>query len=679
MPSHNNYMTFRLPDEVIEEYADRPVSWGFPDAGGNALGEITYIRTYSRLKDDGKRERWHETCRRVVEGMYSLQKDWCTENRLPWNERQALASALECYERLFTFKWTPPGRGLWMMGTPLVMEQRNSAALQNCAFVSTGDMTEDNPAGPFAFMMEALMHGIGVGFDTLGAQKEFILQDPYRNSGFDAYFIPDTREGWVEATKLILEMYLIRERKPVLLDYGRIRPAGSPIKTFGGTASGPEPLRELHAKLSRALMGRQGQRLTSTDIMDIANLIGKCVVSGNVRRSAELALGSADDKDFVQLKNYELNPHRMEWGWMSNNSISASVGMDYTPYIESIARNGEPGFAWMDVSRRYGRLADPPNDRDYRAMGYNPCGEQTLESYECCTLVETFLSRHKDLADFKRTLKFAYMYAKTVTLVPTHWPETNAVMQRNRRIGCSVSGLAAFADTRGWTELRTWLDAGYAEVGRWDRIYAEWLGVRESIKTTSIKPSGTVSLVAGETPGVHWPPAGEFIRRAVRFSSNDPILDILRAAGYDIEPAHDNAATTSVVYFPVRSVPVRPDREVSVYEKAALASLAQRYWADNSVSVTLSFNRERESEHLAGLLAMHEGQFKTLSFLPQGNEVYPQMPYTDITAEEYTAAGRKIRKMNLSAFYDATTESEPEGEAYCTNDVCELPARTDSA
>lgn len=668
-------MSFRLPDDAISDYAARPVSWGFPDAAGNALGEITYVRTYSRLKDDGRRERWHETCRRVVEGMYSVQKDWCKENRLPWNENQARHSALECYERLFTFRWTPPGRGLWVMGTPLVMELRNSAALQNCAMVSTGDMSKRSPAAPFEFLMEALMFGVGVGFDTLGASKDFTIYRPEPGEAH-AYQVPDTKEGWVEATRLVLESFLIPGRRAVDLDYSLIRPAGSPIRTFGGTASGPAPLRELHASLRDVLSRRAGGKVTSTDIVDVGNLIGRCVVAGNVRRSAELAMGLPDDKDFTQLKNYELNPGRVAWGWLSNNSVSAEVGMDYLPYVEDIARNGEPGFVWMDVSRRHGRLADPPDDRDYRAAGYNPCGEQTLESYECCTLVETFLGRHQTLADWLRTLKFAYMYAKTVTLIPTHWPETNAVMQRNRRIGCSASGMATFADTRGWSKLRAWLDAGYAEVRRWDRVYSEWLGVRESIKKTSVKPSGTVSLVAGETPGVHWPPAGEYYRRAVRLSNGDPLLGALLAAGYHVEPAHDNASTTSVAYFPIRSASgVRPDREVSVFEKAALAALAQRHWADNSVSVTLSFDRERESQHLAGLLAMHDGQVKTLSFLPQGNDVYPQMPYTSTTRDDHEREGTKLRTMDLRGVYAGEAGADAEGEAYCTTDACELPRR----
>src|SRR5690606_37186367 len=318
--------SFTLPDEVVASYAQREVPWGYRDAGGNALGEITFLRTYSRLKPDGTKERWHEVVRRVVEGMYSLLKDHHTSQRLPWDEAQAQAEAAEAYERLFELKWTPPGRGLWMMGTPLVNELRNSAALQNCAFVSTGDMTPEDPAGPFTWLMEASMLGVGVGFDTRGAELGLVLHESGPEE--DRYVIPDSREGWVESVRLLLEGYLCPGRPAVTFDYSLIRPAGSPIRTFGGTAAGPEPLRRLHCALRRVLGGRAGEPLTSTDIADIGNLIGVCVVAGNVRRSAEILLGSIDDPAFLDLKNPEVFPERNSydkdapgWGWMRNNSV----------------------------------------------------------------------------------------------------------------------------------------------------------------------------------------------------------------------------------------------------------------------------------------------------------------------------------------------------------------------
>lgn len=676
-------LTFKLSDEFIEPYRQRKVDWGYPDAAGNSLGEITFLRTYSRVKPDGTKERWHEVCRRVIEGMFSIQKDHVKANRLPWSDRKAQATAQDAYERLFTFRWTPPGRGLWMMGTPLVQIQRNSAALQNCAFVSTADMTKLNPVEPFAFLMEASMLGVGVGFDTKGAEKEFPIYEP--RGEIDWYSIPDTREGWVESTSALLESYLRPNQNPIQFSYDSIRPAGMPIATFGGTAAGPEPLMRLHDQLARLFVGRSGQKLTSIDILDIANLIGVCVVAGNVRRSAELAIGTLDDKAFLDAKNYgELHDgdwvpgpaaHREAHGWMSNNSVSVRVGDDLTPIIDGIARNGEPGVIWLDVSRDYGRLIDPPNYADHRVTGYNPCAEQSLESFEMCTLVETFLNRNDDLDDFKKTLKVAYLYAKTVTLLPTHWQRTNAIMQRNRRIGTSVSGIANFADNKGMTTLKQWLNQGYATVQKYDVTYSEWLCVRESIKTTTVKPSGTVSILAGESPGVHWAPGGEFFDRGIVFQKDDPMVRLFEIAGYTVEPSAYTPSTSVFVQFPIHSAARRCEADVSIFEKANLAVLAQRYWSDNSVSVTLSFDPATEGQHVGTVLHMHEGQLKTVSFLPRGNAVYAQMPYQESNEIAHTAASWRLFPLDLTPIYSGDMGAiDALGESFCTTDACELKA-----
>ena len=660
--------SFELANEFVESYKGKKAPFGYRDAGGNSVGEITFLRTYSRLKADGTKETWTDVCQRVINGMYSLQKDHAKLNRLPWSDAKAAASAKEAFDRLFNLKWTPPGRGLWVMGTPLVNEQRNSAALQNCAFVSTGSMTKTDPAKPFAFLMEASMLGVGVGFDDKGADKDFNIYDPQQG---DAYVIPDTREGWVESTASLINAYLKPDTKKPVFDYSEIRPAGTPIKTFGGTAAGHEPLEKLHNFINEMFSGRVGQKLTRRDIADIGNVIGVCVVSGNVRRSAELLMGRLDDEDFLNLKNYEKYPERMAHGWMSNNSVEVAVGQDLSPIIDGIARNGEPGVIWMDVSRQYGRLADPINNKDWRIAGYNPCAEQSLESFECCTLVETYLNRHDSLEDFKRTLKFAYLYAKTVTLIPTHWQETNAIMQRNRRIGTSISGVANFADNNGWSVLRTWMDEGYRVIKSHDVNYSEWLGIRESIKTTTVKPSGTVSILAGESPGVHWASGGKHFLRAIRFSNGDPMLPLFQMAQYRVEPASESPDTTSVVFFPVETNAKRAEKEVTIYEKVALAAAAQRYWSDNSVSVTVTFDAEKEAENIESVLHMYDGQLKTISFLPMGNTVYPQMPYTQITAEEYEDYTMKLFPIDFSGVY-AGMASDAIGEAYCTTDACEV-------
>jgi ribonucleoside-triphosphate reductase (thioredoxin) len=668
-------LSFRLTEDFVAGYKGKRVPWGYQDAAGNSVGEITFLRTYSRIKEDGTKETWTDVCERVINGMYSLQKDHAKLNRLPWSDSKAAASAKEAFDRLWNLKWTPPGRGLWVMGTPIVNDQRNSAALQNCAFVSTDSMTKFNPAKPFAFLMEASMLGVGVGFDDKGADKDFTIYAPELG---DTYVIPDTREGWVESFATLLNSYLKPDTKSPVFDYTQIRPAGTPIKTFGGTAAGYEPLEKLHNHIRRIFDGRGGEKLTRVDLADLGNLIGVCVVSGNVRRSAELLMGRIDDDTFLNLKNSDKFPERNSydptnpgWAWMSNNSVEVSVGQDLSSIVDGISRNGEPGVIWMDVTRKYGRLKDGINNKDWRAMGYNPCAEQSLESFECCTLVETYLNRHEDLEDFKRTLKFAYLYAKTVTLLPTHWEETNAIMQRNRRIGTSVSGVANFSDNKGLPILRKWLDAGYTVVKDYDKGYSEWLGIRESIKMTTVKPSGTVSILAGESPGVHWSVGGKYFLRAIRFRNEDPMLPLFKMAQYTVEPASEDPSGTSVVFFPVKSDAKRSEKEVSIYEKIHLAATAQYEWSDNSVSVTVSFDPETEKDVIKSVLHMHEGQLKTVSFLPSGNTVYPQMPYTQITEEEYESYRMKLFPIDLAGVY-AGMAADAVGEAYCTTDACEV-------
>ena len=669
--------SFRLSEDFVSGFRSKKPPFGYRDAAGNSVGEITFLRTYSRLKEDGTKETWVDVCERVINGMYSLQKDHAKSQRLPWNDAKAQASAKEAFERLFELKWTPPGRGLWVMGTPLVNQHRNSAALQNCAFVSTLEMNKNNPAKPFAFLMEASMLGVGVGFDDKGADKDFLIYEP-RLETIETYQVPDTREGWVESVVLLINSFLKPDQPVYDFDYSLVRPAGAPIRIFGGTAAGHEPLKKLHDHIERLFKGRAGEKLTRKDIADIGNLIGVCVVSGNVRRSAELLIGRIDDEGFLNLKNPSVYPERNSydpenpgWAWMSNNSVEATVGSDYSKIVDGIIRNGEPGIVWLDVSRKYGRLADPANNKDWRIAGYNPCAEQSLESFECCTLVETYLNRHDSKEDFLRTLKFAYLYAKTVTLLPTHWEETNAIMQRNRRIGTSVSGVANFADNKGLPVLRDWLNEGYKVVKQYDSTYSEWLGIRESIKMTTVKPSGTVSILAGESPGVHWASGGKFFNRAIRFANSDPMLPLFKMANYRVEPASESPETTSVVFFPIATEAKRAEKEVSIYEKMDLAATAQFYWSDNSVSVTVTFDPEKEGKDIGTALSMYDGRMKTVSFLPMGNAVYPQMPYTQISEQDYEEGRMTLFPIDFSGVY-AGMASEAIGEAYCTTDACEV-------
>ena len=530
------------------------------------------------------------------------------------------------------------------MGTPVVHKKNLSAALNNCAFVSTEDFASD-PSKPFSFLMDASMLGVGVGFDTKGRGKVSVLgpndETPIK------YVIDDTREGWVESVSMELKSYFgvkgVKQPR-VEFDYSAIRPEGLPLKTFGGVSSGPGPLKDLHKSIAEVLDKRVGKTLDSRSIVDLFNLIGKCVVSGNVRRSAEIAFGEADDDEFLDLKNYEKNPDRMAYGWSSNNSVFAQIGMDYTNIANRLRDNGEPGLAWLENMQKFGRMADGPNWKDRRVKGGNPCLEQSLESYELCCLVETFPARHNSLEEYKRTLKFAYLYAKTVTLRMTHWPETNRVMLRNRRIGCSVSGVADFLGKHSLDELRIWLDEGYQTVQKWDEVYSNWFCIPRSIKTTSVKPSGTVSLLAGSTPGMHFPESRIYIRR-MRMSKNDPLAKPLLEAGYSVVPAIGQEDTTVVAEIPIKLPEgVRVQSEVSMFEQLSLAAFMQRYWADNQVSCTVTFDPVTEGPHIAQMLQYFQYQLKGVSLFPkQDYGRFPQLPYEAISEEVYEQMTKDVK------------------------------------
>lgn len=723
--------SFRLLPDFLSKYENLEAPFGFRDAGGNSLGEITFIRTYSRIKDDGTKERWNEVCERVINGMYSIQKDWAKSNKLPWNDNKAQTSAKEAYDRMFNLKWTPPGRGLWTTGTDLIHERGIVAGLYNCSFVSTGDMDRHDPGAVFAWVMDALMLGVGVGFDTRGEEKAIRIS--HRDHGDFNYVIPDTREGWAESIRLLINSFL-RHNKTITFDYSNIRPYGEPIKGFGGTASGPGPLMKVHQQITDVLAARAGEIFDARAIVDMVNLIGTCVVAGNVRRSATIALGKQGDNYFIELKNYEKYPERAEWGWMSNNTVVIDQpGYDYADAAHRIADNGEPGFMWLDTMQGFGRMKDGRNDKDRRVLGTNPCAEISLESYELCNLVELHLNRHDSLEDFLRTIKFAYLYAKSITLLPTHWPQTNAVIQRNRRIGASMTGIAGFVDKHGLPTFREWADKGYEEIQDYDKSYSEWLGIRESIKTTTVKPSGSVSLLSGATPGVHWPSGGKYYLRAVRFAANDPMLTLFKMAWYEVEE-DVVSENTYVVYFPVKTEMERSEKDVSIYEKIQLATEAQRYWSDNSVSVTVTFSMPSEDDEkrraeleemlpqlrldeytayntfvenqtndnelvwqnaktklleaeleiqrienipderndIEKVLKMHEGDLKTASFLPMSNKTYPQMPYTEITEKEYNDYIGRLLKIDFDAIYSGVENLEAVGSKYCDGDTCTI-------
>lgn len=658
-------MNFQLTDKFLEQYIGKEPQWG-------PVGYVTYKRTYARdlislyprhmhLGHNAgldKTEEFWLTVTRVVEGTFDIIKRHCLNSRLPFDEKLAQAQAQHMYELIWDFKFTPPGRGLWTMGTPIV-ELIGGAALNNCAFVSTKDIDKDF-AEPFCFLMDMSMLGVGVGGDTKGADKFKVGRPKVNRSSF---MIHDNREGWVAAVKVILDAFQGKGALPSSFDTRYVRKRGAPLKTFGGKAAGKEAIETLVNELIDHLDSRAGKNISSADIVDIFNLIGKCAVAGGTRRSAEIMFGERTDETFMELKDPVQNAEKLRsHRWCSNNSIYARVGQSYYRVAKQIAKNGEPGLLWLDNARSFGRMGRQPDYRDSQASGANPCLEQTLEPYELCCLVETYPAHHKNAREYADTIRSAYLYGKAVTLVPTHNQKTNAVLLRNRRIGLSMSGIAQAIHKFGRRYFFNMCESTYAKIEALDKEYSSWLCVPESIKKTSVKPSGTVSLLCGATPGIHYPHS-EYYWRVIRFDNNSSLMQELKSAGYkcvDIE----NEPNTTAVYFPVQEKHFsRSERDISMWEQLEMAAALQQHWADNQVSVTVKFSKQ-EAKDIEGALEYYETRLKGVSFLPQEDHGYEHAPYQSMTEAEYHEANSKILPVNLSA--DVTPER------FCDGDKCEI-------
>jgi adenosylcobalamin-dependent ribonucleoside-triphosphate reductase len=678
---------YRLPVPFVQKYAQRPVSFGFGD-----LGEFVYRRTYAR-----QGEVWWQTVQRVVEGTMSM---WLRElerldNAPPmpqvrcldyeqWypdlpSKKEMREIAMDMYDRIFNFKFLPPGRGLWAMGTPITEERHNYTALNNCAFISTWSTTSERRYSyPFCFVFEASMLGVGCGFDTDGAGK-IPLDRAGGSWQYGKHVVEDSREGWTQALRLLLDHFIYGDTY-YGYDYSAIRPKGSPINGFGGVASGPEPLKwaldHIYEILARA-RHTDVRFMTSRNIVDIMNIVGKCVVSGNVRRTALIALGSHYDGEFLDLKNYEKNPERMAFGWTSNNSVvvqEAGRYVDYGAIAQRIYDNGEPGVVWLGNAQKFGRitLGQPSwQKKDPDVKGVNPCGEQTLEDGELCCLVEVFPCRCEDGNDIEKTLQLALLYAKIVSCGETLWPETNAIMRRNRRIGLSLSGITQYLkklrEDSSELMLPYDLNKWYNIVVNHDKkISKKWFGTT-SKKLTTVKPSGTISLLAGATPGVHFPIARYYIRR-VRVASDHELLPCLWEAGYTVV-TDVFSATTAIVEFLVDSGVDETESTVTPERQLNLTALMQRCWSDNSVSVTIKFDREKiTAERIAELLEEYQHRLKSVSMLPISRDVYPQMPYEEITKEEYEKRTALLKPVQ----WPQPGEGAPDAPMFCDADGCSV-------
>jgi len=635
----------RLSKEFISKYQDKTPNWGF---GG--LSEVVFYRTYSRKKENGSKERWWETVRRVTEAIMSVY-----EEKIEDGDLKRLAENM--YDAIYHFKLVPSGRGFWALGTGIVKDNGLVEALSSCAFISTEDMYDSTP---FRFMMDLSMLGVGLGFDTLGAGNLTIKHPEYYEMDF---VVEDTREGWVSAVGSVIDAFFFGG-EIYDYDFSKIREKGAPIKTFGGICPGPQPLIDVVEDLIDYLIPLVGEDINERHITDLFTMIGKAVVSGNVRRTALLALLP---EKYSDLKDYEKYPERKSYGWLANHSIVGEKITDYANVAKNLMTNGEPAVVWLDRSQEYGRFADGVSKIRDKANGVNACAEMNLESYEHCLLVEVVLPNIESLSEFVSVTKLAHLYGKAITeyLVQSRWEKSAEVIERNRRIGISLGGVAQFLGENDLDRLLSWCDISYKSLREQDEVISEMLGVRKSIKLTTIKPSGTTSLLSGSSPGAHLVLSNNMIKRMRVANGLTSLNESLQDSDIPSEPAvyeHDTTVYTFPYSFSSKTL-AYDNVEDPMMVQIEIAEQLAHWWADNAISLTVVIPKETKQETIENIIK--NVKLKTISFLPEFTDLYEQMPLEKVEEGEY-------EEIDVVLNYDVNGHEDAQLEKFCKDDVCEI-------
>jgi ribonucleoside-triphosphate reductase len=625
----------------------------------STVGYLTYKRTYARpLEGTNRTEEFEDTVNRVI--------DAC-DSQLNVNFAEDEKYRLKNY--FLELKCSVAGRFLWQLGTKTV-DRFGLASLQNCAFTVI-----DSPVRPFCWAMDMLALGSGVGYnlqrryiDKLPAVKTWFSPPTRVDHGGADFIIPDSREGWVRFLgKTLKAAFLSESPEKGTFTYSTqvIRGKGTPIKGFGGVASGPEELCWGIGKISEILMKRKGKQIRSIDALDIMNIIGYIIVAGNVRRSAQIAIGDPDDVEYLLAKRWDMG-NIPSWRAMSNNSVACDRIEDLHDYFwDGYEGKGEPyGLINLPLSRAVGRLGDTQYP-DPDVMGYNPCAEQSLAPYETCCLAEVFLPNINSKEEFLDILELLYRINKHSLTLPSHHPETERIVHQNMRMGIGLTGILQATE-----EQRSWMSDGYEYLREFDEQYSDLKGFNTSIKLTTVKPSGTLSLLPGVTPGIH-PAYAQYMYRRIRIAAEHPLVDTCKNAGYHVEYVKNFDGSedynTVVVTFPF-SYPegTKLASQMSAIDQLNEIKKLQTEWSDNSVSCTVYYKKDEIQTIKKYLKDNYRKYHKSLSFLLHSEHGFAQAPYQEITKEEYNELVSKTRV--ITSIDSAEFESSDE----CATGVCPI-------
>ena len=691
-----------LTEDFLSKYADAPEHM-------NELGSFVFYRTYSRwLPNKGRRETWKEAVARAVDYNVSISLDQFKLNHyeIPFDKIQNEAETL--FDNIFNLRQFLSGRTHWIGGAETGVANKFPLANFNCAFidvVSWDDLCD---------LFYLLLVGTGVGFR--GTKENIaklppirtdyeLLHSPYKpvkkeerlehtnitilENGYAKILIGDSKAGWEEALRWYLK--IITENKfknihHIKISYNSIRPKGERLITFGGTASGHEPMLEMFEGFDKVIKGTLDTTLEPIidghvrpiHIVDMGNLIGNNVVVGGVRRTAEIFICDDDDFEVINAKcniNTRTDIHHRR---MSNNSIAFETKPTREKLheiFEAIKSDGEPAFLNMEQAKK----------RRPNARGFNPCGEVILDSYGVCNLTTInmmqFVKDNKTL-DFQGLMQAQALSVRAglrMTCLDLELPHWDIVQKRDRLIGCSLTGWQDAMDMIGYEpDQREQLLVVLSEIAHSEAIrYANVLRIPLPLLNTTVKPEGTLSQVAGGvSSGIHKSKASCYIRR-IRINASDPLASLAKTLDWTIHPEvgtpDGEEPRTLVIDFPIKSGATTTQNDQSAVEQLETYFAFQDLYTDHNTSNTISVKPDEWSD-VEQMIWDHWDEFCGVSFMAHDGGSYELAPYEEITEEQYNELKSKMKPFNpdLLIEYEQIGEETLEGADGCESGICPI-------
>ena len=623
----------------------------------NEYQEFIHKSRYARwLPEEGRRETWAETVQRYVDF---------------WDNRGQITKAdgEKMYKAIYNLDVMPSMRCLMTAGEAL---DKDNVAGFNCSYLHIDHQKS------FDEMMYVLMCGTGVGFSV---ERQFIDKLPTVAESFHetdtTIVVADSKIGWASAFRELIAM--LYAGKVPKWDMHKVRPAGARLKTFGGRASGSQPLEDLFIFCVGIFQKAKGRRLTSIECHDICCKIAEVVVVGGVRRSALISLSNLSDPRMAKAKSGDWWRNEGQRA-LANNSVSYTEKPDFESFLSEMhtmydSKAGERGIfsrvAAQKIAAKNGRR-DPEH-----SFGTNPCSEIILRSNQFCNLSEVVIRADDDLVSLKKKVEVASMIGSLQATL-TDFRYLRNIWKRNTEeealLGVSLTGICDhYLLGKDSPDIEKWLTEMKDVAIKTNKEWADKLGINQSTAITCVKPSGTVSQLVDSASGIHPRFSKHYIRR-VRSDKKDPLAQYMTAAGFPVED--DVMSKSSLVFsFPIKS----PDSSTTVKQVGAMEQLKlwkkyQDYWCEHKPSITVYYTDD-EFLQVSQWIWENFDTVSGISLLPVSDHVYQQAPYEDITAEKYeellAAMPVDVNWSDLEHFEkeDTTTGSQ---ELACTGGACEI-------